>query len=535
MLQCLRSPPFPAGFSAFAKDEYDAPEPESCHAQGPKAILLNANPTWWGSRVASAPGWRRHYALSTAFPHESRQPQDQLPCIADVSPGGWRQLVNRFIRRRVSAVAIQTAEEQLEAVASPGLRGDILILGDKSISHRALILGGLAEGTTVIHGLLESEDVLHTAQAVRSFGATIERFGEGFWTVTGTRWQSPGAPVECGNSGTAARLLMGAAAGFALEVRFVGDESLSRRPMDRILDPLRRMGAVADGDFLPVTVRGGQLVRISHVNPRASAQVKSALLFAGLNTDGGVEIIEPAASRDHSETMLREFGCNLEVDRGRINLAGSCRPAATSIHIPGDPSSAAFPLVAALISPESNVRARSVMINPLRAGLFDTLRAMGARLDVTPRGRMSGEAVADITAAYGPLQGIEVPAERAPSMIDEYPILAIAAAYASGRTILHGLAELRVKECDRLAAIVEGLRACGVEAWIEGDTLIIEGMSRPPGGASVHAHGDHRIAMSFLVFGLASRSSVTVDSATSIATSFPGFAQLMRGMGANIA
>ena len=473
----------------------------------------------------------------TALPHESGEPHDQLPCIADVAPGGpWRQLVNRVIRRRVSAVAIQTGEERLEAVASSGLSGDIPIPGDKSMSHRALIIGGLAEGTTIIHGLLESEDVLHTAEAVRSFGATVERFGEGYWTVTGTRWQSPDAPVECGNSGTAARLLMGAAAGFALEARFVGDESLSRRPMDRILEPLRRMGAVAVGDVLPVTLRGGQLVRISHVNSRASAQVKSALLFAGLHAEGGVEIIEPAASRDHSETMLREFGCNLEVDRGRINLDGSCRPTATSIRIPGDPSSAAFPFVAALISPGSNVRARSVMINPLRAGLFDTLRAMGARLDVTPRGNMSGEAVADITAAYGPLQGIEVPAERAPSMIDEYPILAVAAAYASGRTILHGLAELRVKECDRLAAIVEGLRVCGVEAWIEGDTLFIEGRGGPPpGGAVVAAHGDHRIAMSFLVLGLASCSPVAVDSATSIATSFPGFAQLMRRIGANIA
>lgn len=431
---------------------------------------------------------------------------------------------------------IQAGEERLEAVASPGLSGEIPIPGDKSMSHRALIIGGLAEGTTVIHGLLESEDVLHTARAVRSFGAAVEQMGEGHWTVTGTHWHSPGSPVECGNSGTAARLLMGAAAGFALEARFVGDESLSRRPMDRILEPLRRMGAVADGDVLPITLRGGQLVRISHVNRRASAQVKSALLFAGLNAEGGVEIIEPAASRDHSETMLREFGCTLEVDGGRINLDGSRRPTATSIHIAGDPSSAAFPLVAALLSPGSDVRARSVMINPLRAGLFDTLRAMGARLDVTPRDRISGEAVADIRAAYGPLQGIEIPATRAPSMIDEYPILAIAAAFASGRTILHGLAELRVKECDRLAAMVEGLRVCGVEAWTEGDTLLIEGMGGPPpGGASVQAHSDHRIAMSFLVLGLASSAPVAVDSAASIATSFPGFAPLMRTIGANIA
>jgi len=234
--------------------------------------------------------------------------------------------------------------------------------------------------------------------------------------------------------------------------------------------------------------------------------------------------------------MLRAFGCSVDVDRGRIKLDGGCRLTATSIHIPGDPSSAAFPLVAALISPGSTVRVQSVMINRLRAGLFDTLSAILARLEVAPRGRSSGEPVADITAAFGPLQAIEVPAERAPSMIDEYPILAIAAAFASGRTILHGLAELRVKECDRLVTIIRGLRACGIEAWVEADTLLIEGIGgRAAGGACVEAEGDHRIAMSFLVLGLASRDPVAVDSATSIATSFPGFADSMRRIGANFA
>ncbi|MCY7270826.1 MAG: 3-phosphoshikimate 1-carboxyvinyltransferase [Sphingomonas bacterium] len=427
-------------------------------------------------------------------------------------------------------------EDRLEAIASPNLDGDIAIPGDKSMSHRALILGGLATGTTVIHGLLESEDVLRTAEAVRAFGPAVERLGEGHWTVTGARWESPAAPIDCGNSGTAARLLIGAAAGFALQASFVGDGSLSQRPMARILEPLRRMGAMADGDFLPVTVRGGHLKRIHHVNASASAQVKSALLLAGIQAEGGVEIIEPAASRDHSENMLRAFGCDVQSSRGRINLDGGCRLTATSVDIPGDPSSAAFPLVAALISPGSNVCVRSVMINPLRAGLFDTLRAMGARLDVAPRGQKGGEALADITAAYGRLQGVEVSAERAPSMIDEYPVLAVAAAFASGRTILHGLAELRVKECDRLAAIVQGLRACGVDATAEEDTLVIVGADGPPpGGGSVEAHGDHRIAMSFLVFGLASRAPVTVDSAASIATSFPGFAELMRTIGGRIA
>ena len=432
--------------------------------------------------------------------------------------------------------ALTKGEDRLEAIASQNLIGDISIPGDKSMSHRALIFGGLAEGTTVIHGLLESEDVLRTADAVRAFGPTVERLGEGHWTVTGARWESPAAPIDCGNSGTGARLLIGAAAGFAFEASFVGDVSLSRRPMGRILEPLRRMGAMADSDFLPVTVRGGQLKRIRHVNASASAQVKSALLLAGLHAEGGVEIIEPAASRDHSENMLRAFGCDVQVTNGRINLDGGCRLTATSVDIPGDPSSAAFPLVAALISPGSNVCVRSVMINPLRGGLFDTLRAMGARLDIATRGQRGGEAMADITAAYGPLQGIEVSAERAPSMIDEYPILAVAAAFASGRTTLHGLAELRVKECDRLVAIVQGLRACGVDAWEEQDTLVIVGAGgAAPGGGSVEAHDDHRIAMSFLVLGLASRSPVTVDSAASIATSFPGFVDLMRSIGGRIA
>ena len=429
-----------------------------------------------------------------------------------------------------------TGGDRLEAIASPNLSGDVSIPGDKSMSHRALIFGGLATGTTVIHGLLESEDVLHTAEAVRAFGPVVERLGEGHWTVTGTHWKSPTRPVDCGNSGTSARLLIGAAAGFALEVRFIGDASLSRRPMGRILAPLRRMGATADSDFLPVTVRGGQLERISHVNSSASAQVKSALLLAGLHAEGGVEIIEPADSRDHSENMLRAFGCAVKASHGNISLAGRCRLSATSVHIPGDPSSAAFPLVAALISPGSNITVRSVMINPLRAGLFDTLREMGARLEIDPCGQLGGEAVADISISHGALRGIEVPAARAPSMIDEYPILAVAAAFASGRTVLHGLGELRVKECDRLAAIVQGLRDCGVDATEEGDTLIIVGADGPPpGGGFVEAHGDHRIAMSFLVFGLASRSPVAVDSAASIATSFPGFADLMRTIGGRIA
>ena len=431
---------------------------------------------------------------------------------------------------------LSAGDDRLEAIASPNLHGEISIPGDKSMSHRALILGGLAKGTTVIHGLLESEDVFRTAEAVAAFGPVVERLGAGHWTVSGADWESPAGPINCGNSGTSARLLVGTAAGFALEAKFIGDASLSRRPMGRVLGPLRRMGATADGDFLPVTVRGGQLQRISHVNATASAQVKSALLLAGLRAKGGVEIIEPIASRDHGETMLRAFGCDVKAAQGNISLSDGCSLTATTIYIPGDPSSAAFPLVAALISPGSTVSVRSVMISPLRTGLFDTLREMGARIDIAPGGRLGGEAVADITIGHGALHGIEVPADRAPSMIDEVPILAVAAAYASGRTVLHGLAELRLKESDRLAAIVAGLRVCGVDASEEGDSLVIAGADGPPpGGGLVETRGDHRIAMSFLVLGLASRAPVTVDSAASIATSFPGFADLMRTIGARIA
>jgi len=447
-----------------------------------------------------------------------------------------KQMPVTFDQLDLNADLLSTGEERLEATALPSLQGDVPIPGDKSMSHRALILGGLATGTTIMHGLLESEDVLRTAEAVAAFGPVVERLGAGHWTVTGTDWQSPAEPIDCGNSGTTARLMIGAAAGFPLEASFIGDASLSRRPMARILEPLRQMGAKAYGETLPLTVRGGQLRRISHFNANASAQVKSALLLAGLNAKGGVEIIEPVASRDHGETMLRAFGCDVRAVDGAVSLAGSCRLTAATVHIPGDPSSAAFPLVAALISPGSVVTVRSVMINPLRAGLFDTLREMGARIEIAPCGQLGGEAVADISVCHGALRGIEVPANRAPSMIDEYPILSVAAAFASGRTVLHGLGELRFKECDRLAAIVAGLRACGIDASEDGDSLVIIGAGGPPaGGGSVEAHGDHRIAMSFLVLGLASRRPVTVDSAGSIATSFPGFAALMRTIGGRIA
>ena len=428
------------------------------------------------------------------------------------------------------------AEATLIGSPSGPLTGAINVPGDKSISHRALILGGLASGETRVTGLLEGEDVLNTAKAVRALGAEVERVGPGEWRVRGTEWRSPAAPVDCGNSGTGARLLMGAAAGFPIEVTFTGDASLSGRPMERVLGPLRAMGARTEGSRLPVTIRGGDLHGISFVNEKASAQVKSAILLAGLRASGDVEVVEPAQSRDHSENMLRAFGCDVETVDGTVRLGKQRSLTGTSVVVPGDPSSAAFAIVAALIVPGSEVTVRNVMVNPLRAGLLTTLREMGAELSFIDERDEGGEKVADVTVRASALDGVEVPASRAPSMIDEYPILGVAAAFANGRSVMHGLSELRVKESDRLAAIIAGLRACGVDARDEGDSLIVEGLGGPPsGGGNVQAHHDHRIAMSFLVMGLAARQPVTVDSADMIATSFPDFVSLMQSLGARIA
>ncbi|HEY5711614.1 MAG TPA: 3-phosphoshikimate 1-carboxyvinyltransferase [Allosphingosinicella sp.] len=427
--------------------------------------------------------------------------------------------------------------------AAPGARlsGHIAVPGDKSISHRALILGGLAEGETHIEGLLEGQDVLHTAAAVRALGADVTRLGEGHWTVTGAPWRSPEAPVDCGNSGTSARLLLGAAAGFPLRATFTGDASLQGRPMKRVLDPLRKMGVVVEGDDrLPVEIKGGSLRGISHLNKAASAQVKSAILLAGLRASGPVEVIEPMPSRDHSERMLRAFGCDVtSVDRedGRhIRLGARRRLYATDIMVPGDPSSAAFPLVAALVVPDSEVTVYGVLTNPLRTGLFETLIEMGADLTFANRRTVGGEEVADVTARTSVLNAVEVDALRAPSMIDEFPILAVAAAFASGQMVMHGLGELRVKESDRLAAIVAGLRRCGVPAGTLGDSLLVDGCDGPPaGGERIATHGDHRIAMSFLTLGMASRAPVSVDEPEMIGTSFPGYSGLMKSLGARLA
>lgn len=425
--------------------------------------------------------------------------------------------------------------DRLEAYRSGPLRGQAEIPGDKSISHRALIFGGLASGTTNVEGLLEGDDVLATAAAVRAFGATVDRLGEGRWQVTGAPWRSPQDPIDCGNSGTAARLLMGAAAAFPITATFSGDQSLSSRPMERVLSPLRTMGARTEGSYLPVTIHGGGLNGIAFDNVKSSAQVKTALLLAGLGADGAVEINEDLPSRDHSENMLRAFGVDIERDGTIVRLGKRRRLTASDVIVPRDPSSAAFPIVAGLIVPGSEVELPNILVNQLRTGLIQTLREMGADIEYRNVRSSGGEQVADIVARHSRLRGVDVPSDRAPSMIDEYPILSVAAAYASGTTVMNGLAELRVKESDRLAAVAAGLRTCGVEVEEGEESLTVHGRGIPPlGGGNVAAFHDHRIAMSFLVLGLASERPVAVDSASMIATSFPTFLALMRQLGADI-
>jgi len=419
------------------------------------------------------------------------------------------------------------------------LKGRLRAPGDKSISHRALILGALANGVTTAEGLLEGDDVLRTAEAMRAFGAQVERTGEGAWRVSGRGgFSQPSGIVDCGNAGTGVRLIMGAAAGFDITATFTGDPSLQKRPMRRVLEPLGLMGASwtsAEGDRLPVTLKGGHLHHISYRSPVASAQVKSAVLLAGLNAEGGVEVIEREATRDHTERMLRAFGAEVIVRGESITLAGGQKLTGTHIAVPGDPSSAAFPIVAALITPGSEVTVEGVLLNPLRTGLFETLKEMGADLTISHPRASGGEHVGDVTARHSALKGVVVPPERAPSMIDEYPILAVAAAFADGETVMRGVGEMRVKESDRIALMARGLEACGVDVEEEPEGFIVRGTGRPPrGGTSVETSGDHRIAMSHLVLGLASNEPVKVDEPGMIATSFPGFAELMAGLGAEI-
>ena len=426
------------------------------------------------------------------------------------------------------------------------LAGTALVPGDKSISHRALMLGALAVGRTEITGLLEGEDVLATAAALNALGARAVPAGGGRWNVDGIGiggLVEPEDLLDLGNSGTAARLLLGILATHPITAFVTGDASLRRRPMGRVIEPLSRFGArfvTREGGGLPLAVSGAASpLPIEYRLPVPSAQVKSSVLLAGLNTPGATTVIEPQATRDHTERMLRHFGASVDVEPEgggkRITVHGYPELTAAPIAVPGDPSSAAFPLIAGLIVPGSEVTIEGVGLNPLRGGLFECLRDMGADIAFLNKREEGGEPVADLRARAGPLTGADIPAERAPRMIDEYPILAAAAACARGRTVMRGLAELRVKESDRLAAIATGLEACGVRVSVDGDDLTIDGEGGPPeGGALIATQLDHRIAMSFLILGLATRLPVHIDDAAPIATSFPGFVQLINGLGGAI-
>lgn len=422
------------------------------------------------------------------------------------------------------------------------LRGRARPPGDKSISHRALILGALAEGTTTVDGLLEADDVLHTASAAKAFGAEVERSLDGRWTIVGAGgFKQPPETIDCGNSGTAARILIGAASAYPISARFDGDQSLRKRPMNRVVAPLTQMGARFDSakGTLPMVVHGGRLKGITYRSPVSSAQVKSAVLLAGLGAEGETTLIEPERSRDHTERMLRVFGADIEdveVDGVLHPRVRASKLKGAHIYVPGDPSSAAFPIAAALIVQKSEVRIEDLLVNPLRLGLIETLLEMGASLTFEERRDPIGEPIADLVVRTSKLRGVSPPERRAPAMIDEFPILAVIAAFAEGETRIEGAAELRVKESDRITLMVDGLKACGVDAEELPDGLVVRGNGPKSvrGGASIRTHGDHRVAMSFLVLGTASKEAVVVDDAEMIATSFPDFPGFMRAFGASI-
>ena len=430
---------------------------------------------------------------------------------------------------------------------SADLSGHIRIPGDKSISHRSLMFGALASGQTRISGLLEGEDVIHTANAMRAMGATITKDND-VYVIHGTGngcLLEPEQPLDFGNAGTGARLTMGLVGTYAMKTRFIGDASLSKRPMGRILDPLRLMGVqveASEGDRLPLTLWGAVTPNpITYRVPMASAQVKSAVLLAGLNTPGITTVIEPVMTRDHTEKMLVGFGADLEVETDHdgvryIHLEGQGELHGQDITVPGDPSSAAFPIVAALITEGSDITIENVLLNPTRTGLITTLLEMGADISFENKRQTGGEEVADIRVRSSRLKGVKVPKERAPSMIDEYPVLAVAAAFAEGKTVMEGLAELRVKESDRLAAVANGLKKNGVDCEEGKDFLVVIGdpSAKNIGGGTVTTHLDHRIAMSFLVLGLGAGKPVTIDDKRMIATSFPEFMGLMAKLGAHI-
>ena len=434
----------------------------------------------------------------------------------------------------------------LTARRSGPLQGRVRVPGDKSISLRSLILGAMAVGETRITGILEGEDAISTAKAMQALGALVERTGEQAWRVMGVGvggFAEPRSALDFGNSGTGCRLAMGAVAGCPITATFDGDASLRSRPMRRILDPLEKFGArtanQVEGGRLPLTVQGAlDPVPIVYEVPVPSAQVKSAVLLAGLAAPGTTTVIENEATRDHTEKMLKHFGAHLRSEEygkhGRkITLTGQPELEAAPIAVPADPSSAAFPMVAALLVPGSEVILEGVMMNPLRSGLLTTLREMGAGIEMLSSRNEGGEDVADLRVRASALKGVDVSAERAPTMIDEYPILAVAAAFAEGVTRMRGLKELRVKESDRLEGTAALLRGNGVKVEIEGDDLIVNGKGSAPGGGLVATHMDHRIAMSALVLGTASAEPVKVDDAAFIATSFPGFADMMRSLGAD--
>ncbi len=442
---------------------------------------------------------------------------------------------------------------QIAHPVAAGLRGTIVVPGDKSISHRALIFSALCVGESTIHGLLDGEDVLATARALRAYGADIRRDDNGgdnaVWRVNGVGvggLMPPGDILDLGNSGTGARLLLGLAAGHGVTSVFTGDASLRQRPMQRVITPLTDMGArfeAAPGGRLPITVIGrNTLTPIEYRLPVASAQIKSAVLLAGLNAPGQTSVIEPRPTRDHTEHLLRHFGAEVMVDDDadgtrHISLTGRPELRPQTVRVPGDPSSAAFPIAAALLVPGSEVTIRGVGLNPLRAALLDTLRDMGAVIEESNARTDQGEPIADLLVRAGPLRGIEVPPERAPAMIDEYPILAAIAAFATGRTVMRGIAELRVKESDRIGAMVNGLQALGVDVEELDDGLIVQGHGGPAParqGVRIETEMDHRIAMSFLIYGLAAQAPVTVMGCEMIATSFPGFADLINNLGGRI-
>ncbi|TPK74044.1 3-phosphoshikimate 1-carboxyvinyltransferase [Mesorhizobium sp. B2-4-15] len=446
------------------------------------------------------------------------------------------------------------AAKPATARKSSALSGTARVPGDKSISHRSFMFGGLASGETRITGLLEGEDVMRTGAAMKAMGAHIEKRGTE-WVIRGTgngALLQPEGPLDFGNAGTGSRLTMGLVGTYDMETTFIGDASLSSRPMGRVLEPLRQMGVqvlkATPGDRMPITLHGPKhAAPITYRVPMASAQVKSAVLLAGLNTPGITTVIEPVMTRDHTEKMLKGFGANLSVEtdeRGvrHLFIEGQGKLTGQTIAVPGDPSSAGFPLVAALIVPGSDIVIENVLMNPTRTGLLLTLQEMGGQIDILNPRNAGGEDVADLRVRYSELKGVTVPPERAPSMIDEYPVLAVAASFAEGETLMQGLEELRVKESDRLSAVANGLKLNGVECT-EGEASLAvrgrpggKGLGGHPNGrdTTVQTHLDHRIAMSFLVMGLATDKPVTIDDANMIATSFPEFMGLMKGLGAEI-